>query len=474
MDATEKNVSDFRERLHYFNKDGGCCGVNLLAVAEYVKETTCFFVSKGVFYVYSGGVYLPDMDGVEMWGKVKNCLYPQFVKPDTISKILKLLVMEKDCYISDDSKLNNFDRRSICFKNGMYSPVTNVIFEHNPKYNCINQIPFAYTPGVEYKGKGKYTDDFLSFAIPNPDDREMFLEFLGLSLTFDTRQQVFLLLTGTGNTGKSTLISMIEYIVGRANISNVPLEKIGDRFNSSQLYGKLLNSCGDLSIDALGDVSILKKLVGEDSIFAERKGRDGFSFYNYARLLFSVNGLPIVKAEKTNGFYRRLLIIEMNNTPKKKDASLMDKLKGEADYFLFLIVEALRRLYARGEILVSEGSRKATAEMWAASDSVQAFLSDMCEKGTETDRIERSKLFEAYTKYCQRCERTALTRNSFYSSVKVKGFGVVKSNGIVFFRGVKFQELPFNNIKDGENCPFFDIKDVKEKERIAEMFGFSG
>ena len=440
MDATEKNVSDFRERLHYFNKDGLPCGVNLNAVAEYIKETTCFFVIKGVFYVYFGGVYLPDLDGVEMWGRVKGCLYPQFVKPDTISKIIKLLIMDKACYMSDDSKLNNFDRRWICFENGMYNPITNLMVEHNPKYNCVNQIPFTFSPGAEYKEKSKNTDAFLSFAIPNPDDREMLLEFMGLCLTHDTSQQVFLLLTGTGNTGKSTLISMIQYIVGRSNISNVPLEKIGDRFNAAQLVGKLLNSCSDLSIDALNDASLVKRAVGEDSVYAERKGKDGFNFYNYARLLFSVNDLPIVKAEKTNGFYRRLLIIKMNNTPKKKDASLLDKLKGEADYFLL--------------ILVSDGSRRATAEMWAASDSVQAFLSDVCEKGTETDRIERAKLFDSYTKYCQEYERMALTRNSFYRSVEIKGFGVVKSNGTVFFRGVKFQELPLNSIKDGENCPF--------------------
>ena len=467
MDVKEKNALDFRERLHNCDRNGFPCSVNLNAVVEYIKESVSFFVIKGVFYVYSYGVYIPDYDGVEMWEAVKKCLYPQFINPYTIQKIVKLLVMDKSHYMRDDSKLNDYDEKWICFKNGMYNPITNEITEHKAEYNAVSMIPFSYVPGADHKGRGKNTDAFLSFAIPDADDREMLLEFMGLCLTHDIHQQVFLLLTGTGGTGKSTLINLLQYIVGRSNISNVPLEKIGERFSGSQLMGKLLNACSDLSIEALNDVSIIKRATGEDPINAEKKGKDGFDFMNYARMIFSTNELPIVKGEKTNGIYRRLLIVKMNNTPTKKDASLFDKLKSEADYFLFLIVEALRRLYSRGEILVSEGSRRATAEMWAASDTVQAFLLDRCEKGTEADRIEKKKLLEAYLKYCQEYERKPLTRNSFYRSYEdkeiYKEYGDIKTNGITLYRGIKFQELPW-----------VSIENAKEEERITEMFKCSG
>ena len=90
-----------------------------------------------------------------------------------------------------------------------------------------------------------------------------------------------------------------------------------------------MNSCADLSTEALEDSAVLKKLLGEDLIFAERKGQDGYNFRNYSKLLFSTNQLPTITSERTNGFYRRLLILEMNKQPKQVDVMLREKLEKE-------------------------------------------------------------------------------------------------------------------------------------------------
>ena len=74
--------------------------------------------------------------------------------------------------------------------------------------------------------------------------------------------------------------------------------------------------------------------LGEDSISGEAKKKDIFSFRSYAKLIFSANELPIVKSERTNGFYRRLLVLKIDKLPKNDDMDFFRQLSKEIDYFI--------------------------------------------------------------------------------------------------------------------------------------------
>lgn len=53
----------------------------------------------------------------------------------------------------------------------------------------------------------------------------------------------------------------------------------------------------------------------------EKKGKDAFSFTNYAKLMFSMNELPAFN-DRTNGWYRRILILNFNtnlDTPEARE-----------------------------------------------------------------------------------------------------------------------------------------------------------
>ena len=137
---------------------------------------------------------------------------------------------------------------------------------HDPKFRATNQIPHVYDPEGQLKGTA--VQEWLMFIGNTPEDIEMLCQFSGLCLTRDTRQQKFLILNGGGGTGKSTVIRMIEKMIGTENISNISLNQLTQRFQAFGLMGKLLNSCADLEIDALSDTSILKKALGEGRFFS--------------------------------------------------------------------------------------------------------------------------------------------------------------------------------------------------------------
>ena len=318
----------------------------------------------------------------------------------------------------------------------MYDPINKKMIPHDDKYYCINQVPYEYYPEMLPKA-GINTEKYLNFICDGKQDtREMLLQYMGYSLTRDTRQQKFLILTGEGGSGKSTLIKCFEMLVGQRNISNVSLTDLQQRFSSIELMGMLVNSCADLEIGALTDTSMLKKLVGEDSIKGEKKGEDLVFFKNYAKLIFSTNELPMIKSEKTNAFYRRLLVFPMNKVPEHKDPDLFQKLEAEKDYLLMLAVQALERMYQQKNITVASASEHEIERLRADSDTVEGFILEECEK-VDGCREERTELYKRYFAFCEENERQALTKNNFYKSLRLKGYSEITSSGKRYFLGLK-------------------------------------
>lgn len=454
--AEEKKDLD---RFHHISDNGKITGVFDNAIFQYLKTEKNLFVLGGVPYIYKDGAFRPDQSGAELKTMIRELIYPEFVKAPTIKRIYDLFISDAGLQVTTE-ELNLYPVSWINFRNGFYDPREKKIIPHDPKYRATNQIPHVFNP--ENGLKGSTVSDWLLNML-EPDDLEMLLQFSGLCLTRDTRQQKFLILNGEGGTGKSTIIRMIDRMIGSDNISNISLGQLTQRFSAFGLMGKLLNSCADLEIDALSDVSTLKKVLGEDTLSAEAKGKDAVSFKSYAKLIFSTNELPIVKAEKTNGFYRRLLILTMNKVPEKKDPDFFDKLSAEIDDFVWMSVKGLERLYKSGQIIESEGSIESVKRLRCDSDTVEAFLTEKIVKDPES-KIRKPELYRKYEDFCQEMERQSLTKQNFYRAMKTKGFGEIKTAGIEFFKGINYREnlpisSPQSSLNDwidasGESDPF--------------------
>ena len=442
------------DQFHLINDKGRITGVFDLAIFEYLKTTKDLFVLGGVPYIYRDGAFRPDQSGAELKTMIRELIYPEFVKSPTIKRIYDLFISDASLQVTTED-LNRYPVEWINFRNGFYDPRSKRMIPHDPKFRATNQIPHVYDPEGQLKGTA--VQEWLMFIGNTPEDIEMLCQFSGLCLTRDTRQQKFLILNGEGGTGKSTVIRMIEKMIGTENISNISLNQLTQRFQAFGLMGKLLNSCADLEIDALSDTSILKKALGEDVFSAEAKGKDQISVRNYAKLLFSTNQLPIVKSEQTNGFYRRLLILTMDRVPEKKDPEFFDRLSAEIDDFIRISVTALERLYQNGQITESPGSIEAVKRLRCDSDTVEAFLTERIVKIPD-GRIKKLDLYRSYEAFCQDMERQSLTKQNFYRSMKTKGFGEIKTNGTECFRGIEYrgkfpESSPENSLNEWTEIP---------------------
>ena len=300
------------------------------------------------------------------------------------------------------------------------------LIEHDPKYLTINQIPFPYYPEDREKvlEGGANIRNILDSSIPDKIEQQMFWEYFGYCMTTDTQFQKFLMLKGNGGTGKSVAVALIQHVIGNENTSSISLQDLNKRFYATGMYGKLLNACADIPCKANGHNRCTEKgMLVKIQLLYEKKGKDAVFYKAYAKLLFSTNEMPQNLEDKSDAFYRRLLVLDMNQMipGEERDIRLKEKIKAEADYAIHMAVTALKDVYERGELIESEHSKECVRELRRASDSVCAFLDEKLVQA-EGKRLKRSDVFRMYEEYCEDNGRQGHAKSGFSKIWRAKGF----------------------------------------------------
>lgn len=405
-----------------FARDGRVNGIKDIAVVRYLMDTLCMFVMDREIYLYQDGCYYLDQDGIKIKAVISALIPERYITFRVLSAVYNLLIEQQELQKTME-ELNAYPPWWINFQNGMFDVREMKLHKHKPEYLSINQIPHKLDMEIRknMEEAGKTTIQFLNDAMPDRTDQITLWQYIGYSMTRDTRFQRFMIIRGIGGTGKSKVINLLQDIVGAANCSGISLQALNERFYPSMLQGMLLNACADISSDALMQVDNIKKATGEDVMICERKGRDPVPFRSYAKLIFSANKIPLNLDEKSNAFYRRLLILEMNNKPKKKDLELGEKLQAEIGYSIWMAVGALKKLYNDGEFTESTMAKERVEDLYRAADTVKAFV-DECLERQQGSKISRSLLYEKYKQYCENCGRKYHSPNPFFKSLEEKGF----------------------------------------------------
>ena len=403
-----------RNKMHSFNQKDEPNGVLDSSIVDFIISHVHLFVLDMTVYLYKDGRYISDPHGSQTKELIRSLLYPRMMKSNIMNRIYQQL-LDRVVLHKTTEQLNRQPRHWINFRNGFFDVISWKLIEHSPNYYTINQLPYQLDPDWKPPDKEYITEKFLSESITDEDDRKMLWEYLGYAMTTDTGFQKFLTLTGPGGTGKSVVIGMMEDIVSTENISNISLQDLNNRFYPSALHLKLLNSCADIPSIGMQNVDNLKKATGEDTLLYERKGKDAHFFRSYAKLVFSANEIPLNLDEKSDAFYRRLLILRMTHktAPDKRDTHLREKLAEEWQFILYHSLIGLIRLFAQGHFTESRGCSEAIRELRHRADNVQAFMED-CIGDAPGKRVMRSVVFEAYENYCRENKRQSCGKGRFF------------------------------------------------------------
>lgn len=431
------------QKFHKFSEKGKPYDVIDARISNYIIEKNNLMIISGKPFYYVAGVYREDKNGVMIKTLIRNCMIEELQTAPRIERVYKLLI--SDFRIQQDpDEVNLYPKEWINFKNGMLDVKNGELHNHLPEYKAISQIPHNYKSGLKIEDTTFY--EFIQSRIPDKDNQKMLLEFMGMCLFSEIFFQKFMILTGKGNCGKSVILNEVLRLTGTENVSAIPLQKISDRFTTAKLLYKTVNCCGDLENSPLRDTSVIKQLTGEDLVQGEYKGGEIFFFKNRAKFVFSCNELPQVLDDRSNGFYRRLLIIRFND----EGAFIPDletKLNNEKEIETVIsgLVEGAKRALDRGQIHESGANLGEITRMKTESDTTEAFIEECCNRDSKA-RIKRPDLLAAYESFCKEEEREPLRKTAFYKALRTKGYRETKIHGTVYFSGLelKFMEAEEN------------------------------
>lgn len=402
-----------------YNSKGAATGINQRAICDYFVNRGDIFVLGGECYQYRDGVYS------EASSYVRNTIKDMIMVDHLISQARIM-----DCYrlIIDDTRIQrddsqlNYNNDLINFKNGVWSISQNKLLPHDSKYLQTIQIPHEVGLYKPFTSTRLYR--FFELTKLPKEDVKMLLKYMAYCMTLSHGLKTFMVLCGQSNTGKSVLLRFFETLIGRQNMSSLSMHDLSARFYPAELYGRLLNSCGDNGALPLSSIENLKKITGGDPIMHEKKGKTPFFFIPFCKLIFSFNQLPLQLEEKSNAFYKRMRILFMNNELRLNDVYVNDLCSNES---VEEVIPYLLSLLPITEIPRTVKSNKMVESLRQDSDSIHAFIAKNCVSEPDAT-IPKQALYEAYAQFCINAGRECHKKHSFIRNMKSLGYIEVRDS----------------------------------------------
>lgn len=372
------------------NKVGGT-----YALAQYiVKKFDIITVGEKEYemYVYQNGMYSVGLNEIifpEMQ-RVLGTLITKNAKSETLHKIVDMTMSNRDIFASAPLNL-------IPMLNGVYDRDSQTLLPHDPKYRFTYQLPIAYDMYAECPR----TEAFLNQVL-DEEQRAIVEEWIGYYFLRNYMFKKAIIFVGEGDTGKTTLLEVIDFLLGKNNIASVSLQKMSsDKFAAAHMYEKHGNLVDELSARDISDTGNFKIATGGGSISGEYKFGNQFSFHNFAKLTFACNKIPDVKDFDDDAYFNRWMVIRFEKKIAVKIPNFIKTLTSDAERSgLFnLAMQGLDRLLEQGRFSYGKDAKETKREMMRSGSSIAMFAA-ACVKQDLGAEMTKEELYTAYTQFC--------------------------------------------------------------------------
>jgi|TARA_Y100000034_G_C6897243_1_gene413974 P4 family phage/plasmid primase-like protien len=433
--AYNRFVSELEEKYRKkgLSKDGEVINTHddtqRIKIDNYLDNAKYFYNKQPYFYDISKIWWLWQenrwvmTDDVEMERNMDSSLG---FMGQTISSGLRINHLQAMKWVGRDKKPKDSKIKWIQFIDKAFSIWSKEIHDVTPDYFFTNPIPWKI-------GESDKT----------PKMDQLFKEWVGEKYVIDLYEiiayccyqkypiQTILCLQGHGRNGKSSFLKILSNFLGMENICSTELDLIvggtSSRFETSKLYKKLVCLMGETNFGTLTKSSVLKKLTGEDVIGFEKKGKDPFDDYSYAKILIASNSLP-TSDDTSDGFYRRWHIIEFPNSyPEGKDIT-EEIPEVEYNNLAKKVINILPVLLKRGSFTNQGTIPERQNRYIMASNPLPFFLKVCCiMDDNELTFISYGELYTSYCKFLKEHKKRKVTMKEFKSALEDEGYWIERT-----------------------------------------------
>ena len=374
------------------------------------KEKYRYVPKQKTFYCYENGYYKRKTDE-EIKAFAQTYLYG-LMKINEGNQFLSLCKCNKERHIEinffESEECENYTNVA----NGLYSWKDKTLHPHNPNIPHLNQIKTEYDAHTECPVWDKLNKNLTCDKPHLQYSLEAFwgYVFSGMSMH---KFNIALIMDGTGDNGKSTMIKIIREIIGQENISAIPMSEIPrDRFLLSGMYGRILNLSEEEPDSVFKKTGYFKLLTGDSPVTFQYKGGDPFSSINKTKIVISYNKTPALY-DSSPGMKRRIMIIpfdlNLGLNPDKKIKDLMQKIRPEYPAILARCISHYGEIIDAGSFPPVPESIKILRTMEEKGDTVIDWRrSEECDfifTGNPKDWSSIILIRHAYKEFCKENDR---------------------------------------------------------------------
>ena len=308
--------------------------------------------------------------------------------------------------------------------NGTVDLTTGELRDHD-KTDLITKI----TP-IELDPKAK-CPKWNAFLTEITEDDAGMLAFLkmavGWSMTGVLRDQMFFVLYGLGQNGKSTFLDTVMSMMGEYG-QPTPVETLLTRRNETipndlaRLKGARFVSAIEAQEGKRLNESLIKSITGGDIISARFMRQDWFDFAPEFKLWLGTNHKPVIK-DSSMAMWRRVRLVPFNyQVPDEKiNKNLKNELHEELPGILNWAIDGCLAWQIQGGLEMPDKVQEATNSYKSDMDVIEAFLSDTCVIEPLAS-LQASVLFGEYKNWCEENNERVCSQRMFGTKLKDKGY----------------------------------------------------